>query len=163
MRAMFRGAYPLVRPTAHAVLSRLMVVQGYLHSEQSGRIRLRLNAPRDGAPSVLRMTGEPGASVRPTLRRLVRTLRRNAMRLRAAPLGTLLKVSEPGRGFHSGGTLPMSANPGRFETDTLGRPNGFERVHVVDSSVFPSITASTITLTVMANAYRIAETVGADA
>ena len=67
-----------------------------------------------------------------------------------------MKVGEPGRGFHSGGTLPMSASPGPFQTDSLGRPYGFELVHIVDSSVFPTINASTITLTAMANAHRIA-------
>ena len=37
----------------------------------------------------------------------------------------------------------------------LGRPAGFKRVYVVDSTVFPSIPATTITFTVMANAHRI--------
>jgi choline dehydrogenase-like flavoprotein len=33
------------------------------------------------------------------------------------------------------------------------------RTHVVDSTIFPSIPAPTITLTVMANAYRIGQEV----
>jgi choline dehydrogenase-like flavoprotein len=33
------------------------------------------------------------------------------------------------------------------------------RTHIVDSTIFPSIPAPTITLTVMANAYRIAQEV----
>ena len=51
----------------------------------------------------------------------------------------------------------MSHNPGRFETDTLGRLPGLERVHLIDASVFPSIPATTITLSIMANAHRIAQ------
>jgi choline dehydrogenase-like flavoprotein len=50
----------------------------------------------------------------------------------------------------------MSSEPQPGQTDALGRPHGLERVHLVDSSVFPSIPATTITLSVMANAYRIA-------
>jgi choline dehydrogenase-like flavoprotein len=49
----------------------------------------------------------------------------------------------------------MRENPGEYETDRLGRPGGWERIHVVDSSVFPSIPATTITMSVMANAHRI--------
>jgi choline dehydrogenase-like flavoprotein len=45
-------------------------------------------------------------------------------------------------------------------TDRLGRPNGLQRVYVVDASTFPSISATTITLTAMANARRIASEVG---
>jgi choline dehydrogenase-like flavoprotein len=49
----------------------------------------------------------------------------------------------------------MRRNPRAFEVDLLGRPNGFSRLHLVDASVFPSLPATTITLSVMANAHRI--------
>jgi choline dehydrogenase-like flavoprotein len=39
----------------------------------------------------------------------------------------------------------------------VGRLKQWQRIHLVDGSVFPSIPASTFTLTVMANAHRIAE------
>jgi choline dehydrogenase-like flavoprotein len=55
----------------------------------------------------------------------------------------------------------MRAHPGPFEVDVLGRPHGFTRVHVVDASVFPSLPATTITLSVMANAHRIASAASA--
>jgi choline dehydrogenase-like flavoprotein len=38
----------------------------------------------------------------------------------------------------------------------MGRLHGHERVHLVDSSVLPSIPATTFTYAVMANASRIA-------
>lgn len=53
----------------------------------------------------------------------------------------------------------MRLNPGPFETDTLGRLAGSKRVHAVDATILPSIAATTITLTVMANAHRIASEV----
>ena len=40
-------------------------------------------------------------------------------------------------------------------TDRLGRLHGLSRIHVVDASVLPSIPATTITFSVMANAHRI--------
>jgi choline dehydrogenase-like flavoprotein len=50
----------------------------------------------------------------------------------------------------------MSMRPGPFECDRLGVPTGFDRIHLVDASTFPDIPPTPITLTVMANAHRIA-------
>ena len=71
-----------------------------------------------------------------------------------------MREGEPGRGFHTGCSFPMSAAPKGFESDLLGRVAGLKRVHIVDSSVLPSIPATTITFTVMANAHRIGQAVG---
>jgi hypothetical protein len=71
------------------------------------------------------------------------------------PLSPFLKVMKPGKSYHYGGTFPMKASPGQFESDRLGRPAGFSRVHAVDASVLPSIAATTIVFTAMANAHRI--------
>jgi choline dehydrogenase-like flavoprotein len=89
------------------------------------------------------------------VRRVVRKLLGQARKLGAAPLPMLLQMGKPGRSFHAGGSFPMRSNPGAFETDTSGRPAGWRRVHAVDATVLPSIPATTITLTVMANAHRI--------
>jgi choline dehydrogenase-like flavoprotein len=63
-------------------------------------------------------------------------------------------------GFHVGGTLPMKQSPQKeTETDLLGRPGSMKNVHVVDSSVFPSLPGTTIGLLAMANADRIASEV----
>jgi choline dehydrogenase-like flavoprotein len=62
----------------------------------------------------------------------------------------------PGCGNHFGGSFPMSNNPAGLQTDILGRINGLDKVHIADSSIFPSISATTISLSVMANAHRIA-------
>jgi choline dehydrogenase-like flavoprotein len=68
----------------------------------------------------------------------------------------MLLLAGPGRGFHCGGTFPMQSKPDRLQSDTLGRPAGFRRLHVVDATTFPSVPAAPITYTVMANAHRIA-------
>ena len=49
----------------------------------------------------------------------------------------------------------MSAAPGALESDLWGRPQGWKRVHAVDATVLPSIPATTVTFSVMANAHRI--------
>jgi choline dehydrogenase-like flavoprotein len=43
------------------------------------------------------------------------------------------------------------------KSDLLGRPLGTQNIHVVDSSVLPTIAPGPITFTAMANAMRIAE------
>ena len=45
----------------------------------------------------------------------------------------------------------------RLDTDMLGRPFGWQRIHAVDASVLPSIPGTTLAFAVAANAVRIAE------
>ena len=148
---------PLRRPAApivDAVLSRLMLIQGYLHSDESPHMEARL--VRDSGPDRLILTEHRNPATRPAVRRLGRRLLRLAPQLRALPILPALQIAPAGRGFHSGGSFPMRADPGEMETDVVGRLGGRGRVHLADSSVLPSIPATTITYTVMANAHRIA-------
>ena len=58
--------------------------------------------------------------------------------------------------YHTGGTLPMKKIPkNETETNLLGNPVGWQKIHIVDSSIFPSLPATTIGMLAMANAYRI--------
>ena len=129
------------------LLERALVVQGYLHSDVSGRLEARLEGER------MRVTPYRNPVTRAVLKRVVRKI--GQMKLGARPLGPLLQETLPGRGYHSGGSFPMREAPGVGETDNMGRPYGRARTHIVDSSVFPTVPAATITLSVMANAWRI--------
>lgn len=133
----------------NVLLERALVVQGYLHSNSSGRLMARM----DG--DVLRVTAQRNPATRAALKRVVKRLGGMSSALGAHPVGLALQETLPGRGFHSGGSFPMRATPGPGETDVLGRPYGRSRTHIVDASVFPTIPAATITLSVMANAWRI--------
>jgi choline dehydrogenase-like flavoprotein len=140
----------LGRHVPAALERRLMILQGYLHSDDSATMTIELD--RSG---MLRLAARPSRRAGTVVRRVLRRLARNARVLGGVVVSPLVRIGEPGRGFHSGGSLPMRAEPGELETDVLGRPSGFTRVHAVDASVFPSIAAPTITLTAMANAHRI--------
>jgi choline dehydrogenase-like flavoprotein len=131
------------------LLERMLVVQGYLHSDRSGRLDARLDAGK------LIVTPQRNPVTNETLKRVIRKLVKMSPALGVAPVAPLLQEMLPGRGYHSGGSFPMRARPVRGETDALGRPYGRRRIYIVDSSVFPSIPAATITLAVMANAWRI--------
>jgi choline dehydrogenase-like flavoprotein len=146
------------RPLVDVLLSRMLLIQGYLHSSVSPTIRATLR-PASGRP-ILTLEERPNPATRPALRRLGARLLRHTFDFKALPLYPLLQVAPAGRGFHSGGTFPMREVPRPFECDVLGRPHGYSRVHVVDSTTFPTIPSTTITFTVMANAHRIASAVG---
>jgi choline dehydrogenase-like flavoprotein len=138
---------------AQPIEERLLVVQGYLHSDESPGIEMTLK--RNGEKDFLQLDARPNPETRRIVKNVLRELMRNARRLGATPLSPMLHLTQPGQGFHSGGTFPMRKNPGEFESNLLGRPRGWSRVHAVDASVLPSVPATTITLPVMANAHRI--------
>ena len=134
-------------------VGRLLLFQGYLHSAHSPHIELTLHKTAES--DKLSAVGVANPDTGKTLRKLVKKLTGLARLTGLMPLFPMLQPGKPGRGFHSGGTFPMRSNPGAGESDTFGRPSGMKRVHAVDASVFPTVPATTITLTVMANAYRI--------
>jgi choline dehydrogenase-like flavoprotein len=138
---------------AHPVLGRLLILQGFLHSADSPG--LTVGAEGSG----MRIVGDDVASASARVRRLVRRLAAHGRLLGMWPAPGLLHVGQPGKSNHIGGSLPMRHRPGALETDVLGRMPAHERVHVVDASIFPSIPATTVTLSVMANAHRIATAV----
>ncbi len=133
------------------LLNRMLIVQGYLHSAHSGTLEVRL---MDEGVAVTPRINRQTADI---VGRVLAKLGRLAWLTKALPLTPLLQVTAPGRGFHAGGSFPMAERPGDGQTDTLGRPAGWRRIHLVDASVFPSIAATTITLTAMANAWRIGD------
>jgi choline dehydrogenase-like flavoprotein len=143
------GAERLER-LAGPLLKRMVVLQGYLHSHDSPGIELHATA------AGIRLVGEDRSGATMRVKRLARHLAANARLLGLAPIPGLTQIGLPGKGNHLGGSLPMRCSPGELETDALGRPLRWERVHVVDASVLPSVPATTVTLSVMANAHRIA-------
>lgn len=146
---------PLGHPwLVRQLAERTIIVQGYLHSDHSSRIRMVLE--KGEAIDRTRLTAELNPATPRIVARVLRKLLGSAWRLGMAPGFSQLQLTPPGRGYHCGGSLPMRAQPGELETDTLGRPPGWRRVHAVDATVLPSIPATTITLSAMANAHRIA-------
>jgi choline dehydrogenase-like flavoprotein len=63
---------------------------------------------------------------------------------------------KPGATLHYAGTLPVSDSERPLTLDSDGRLAGTRRVHVADGSGFRYLPANGLTLTLMANAHRIA-------
>jgi choline dehydrogenase-like flavoprotein len=144
-------------PLIGALSRRLVVATGFLHSDYSTTFAVRIERTNDR--STLAVTPELNPATPPRLQAALRTFRQIGRLTGLLPMIRMTVVAEPGRSFHYGGTFPMAAQPRAWQTDRLGRLPGLQRVHVVDASIFPSIPAPTITLTAMANAYRIASSV----
>ncbi len=132
------------------LLGRLLVLQGFLHSADSPGLTVAFE------PDRVRVSGDRLPPRAGCVARVVRRLAAHGRALGMLPAPGLWHAGRPGKSNHLGGTLPMRSSPRELETDTLGSLPGMSRVHIVDASVFPSIPATTITLSVMANAHRIA-------
>lgn len=77
-------------------------------------------------------------------------------RLGAVLMPTSFKVGRPGSDIHYAASLPMRAEPVRGQTDRYGELAGVAGIHVVDGASLSSLPAKSHTLTIMANADRIA-------
>lgn len=60
-----------------------------------------------------------------------------------------------GSSLHYAGTLPMTADPGPYQTAGDGRLYGTKNVYVTDGACFSALPAKNLTFTIMANALRI--------
>ena len=144
----------VARPLAELLSRRLIVAQAFLHSDSSPSIGIRIEGPV--GKERLDFRAEPNDRTASVMGLVTRRLAKAARLANISALTPLVRLNPLGSSFHAGGTFPMRENPEKGETDVLGRPAGFRRVHLIDASVFPSIPASTITFSVMANAHRIA-------
>ena len=145
------------------LVERIMAAWCSLHSDQSDIVRIRLASAKRGDERLLEIGSIKRAETAEAVRNVAWGMVPVGLRCRTLFVAPLTLVMEPGGGSHTGGSFPMRRQPGsRFETDLLGRPVGYSRVHLVDSSIFPSIPATTIALLIMANADRIASAVTLD-
>lgn len=144
----------LLKPLIKLLSKHLIVAQGFLHSDYSPTIEVHLNKDRDKTSFQLHARSNPKTIS--ALKAIKKKLSTVAISAGLVPLLPLSHHGDAGSSFHCGSTFPMTDNPTGLESDTLGRPAGLKRVYIVDASVLPSIPATTITLSVMANAHRIA-------
>ncbi|RWD37131.1 MAG: GMC family oxidoreductase [Mesorhizobium sp.] len=148
------------------LLSRLTVGLGYLPSWASPKVRVttQVSAAPDELPQItLTSEGFSEAKVRgkdmpPMLPDVLKRIRRAAPYLDLWPVTPQMLWSGGAKSYHFGGSFPHASEPdsGSATTDRLGRLARWDRIHLIDGSVFPNVPATTFTLTVMANSHRIA-------
>jgi ferredoxin len=149
------------RPAAIELLRHATLGLGYLPSWASPQLRVVARRPQGSELLPGLEIGPHGsASGRiPMLQEVLRRVTRAAPYLDLLPIKMMQYVSAGGKSYHFGGSFPhaMLDEAGPLNTDRVGRLKAWRRIHLVDGSVFPSIPAITFTLTVMANAHRIAD------
>jgi len=113
---------------------------------------IRLKAAPDG--SALEASAAYSPEERKWLSRNEWRLLRFLMGLGCVPLG----VSRPlhGASLHYAGTLPYSEEPRPFTTSPCGLLHGTSHIYVADGSSWRYLPAKGLTLTLMANARRVA-------
>ncbi len=152
--ANYGARLPGSAPIWRALARRLIVAQVFLHSDHSHGIAL--SPSEDGRLNAVQMTNAATGDI---MASAARAYADGFAKAGLVALRFALRHGQVGASFHLGGSLAMSDAPRGAQTDMLGQVPGLHRVHVVDASVLPSIAATTITMTVMANAHRIASEV----
>ncbi len=147
---------PQAQAVATQVLRRTTAGLGYLPSWASPKVRITYRRGADGALPDL--TVQADGERRPAmLRTVMKRLLRAAPALDLWPVVPQTRLSGAAKSYHFGGSFAHSAGgASRTTTDTLGRIADWSRIHLIDGSVLPSVPSTTFTLTVMANAHRIA-------
>jgi ferredoxin len=147
-----------------AILRRATAALGYLPSWVSPKLVVEVRPGHGGLPPVA-ISSAPNPDTSTTLRRVMRRVLGVSAALDLWPGLPALRVSGPGKSYHFGGSFPhvRRPRPTAVETDTLGRLPEWRRIHLVDGAVLPSVPATTFTLSVMANAHRIATQVASEA
>jgi choline dehydrogenase-like flavoprotein len=141
----------LMRP----VLRRTMIAWCGMHSDHSSWVETTLRRRDDTELLELDHGHEPKAVQ--AARVVARDLFRKGMMFKTLFVPNVIRISNPGSGTHCGGSFPMRKSPrSPMETDALGRPFGWSNVFVVDAAAHPSIPGTTLAMSVMANAMRIA-------
>ena len=149
---------PLAEPLLGALLRRVAVGLGYLPGWAAPRVNVvarRVGAGNERLP-VLEIDRD-GTDRWPTiLRGLVRAMLRVAPALDLWPVVPMISVSAAAKSYHFGSSFPHDRARTMTSTDRTGRLAAWDNIHLVDASVFPAVPATTFTLTIMANAHRIA-------
>jgi len=152
----FRSLIPNPLPLT-PITSRFYLFQGFLHSQDSGHLELKVLSGGSNGDEILVRGVENARAMR------VAKKARNLIRKSILGFGVIppfpIKLIPPGRSFHTGGSFPMGGDHPVYSSDILGRPAGLKRVHIVDSANFPTVAGSSIAFTIMANADRIVNAV----
>ena len=137
------------------ILGRLMAVQGYLDSDTGSEIEISLDVSGADNQAKVKLVSMNTNRATRIIKNAVRKIFLDARYLGFWPVSPMLEMGVPGDGNHIGGVFPMMGSPGEHGTDKYGRLEGKGKVHVVDSSIMPSLPAGPPTFSIMANAYRI--------
>jgi choline dehydrogenase-like flavoprotein len=148
---------PVSRPVAlrltRSLAPSLLLATCYLPGRFSANT-LRV-ADNDNERQITVIEGELTQIARDTLLAAGRRLAREMRRLGAFAIPRSLSIAIPGTDAHYAGTLPMDGS-NQAACAPTGELNACPGLYIIDGSILPSLPAKHCTLTIMANADRIA-------
>jgi choline dehydrogenase-like flavoprotein len=109
-----------------------------------------------GGDGILRITGGYHDAVQGLMSEVVRRLRKVYWKCGAWLLPMSFTIGKPGADIHYASTLPMRVKPRLGETDKQGELFGLPGVYIIDGASLSTLSEKSHTLTIMANADRIA-------
>jgi|APSaa5957512535_1039671.scaffolds.fasta_scaffold02521_10 hypothetical protein len=139
------------------LIKHLIIAHGNIHSKDADGYILNLRKTDDSDTDILYSKREQKENTSRAIKQSVLKLSNILRRIGCIVILPAVQNSMESGGFHVGGTMPMRIKPvEEIDTNLLGVPKGWKNIHVIDSSVFPSLPSTTIGLLAMANATRIA-------
>jgi choline dehydrogenase-like flavoprotein len=151
---------PSLRGVKSALLKRITIGLGYLPSWWSAGFDVSFTRPdADGQLAAMALAPSSASHelANTKLRSVVKRLVVAGPHLGIFPVVPQIKLAAPTKSYHFGGSFPHASAPkDGLESDILGRVQPWHNIHLVDASVFPTVPATTFTLSIMANAHRIA-------
>jgi choline dehydrogenase-like flavoprotein len=99
--------------------------------------------PRDGETTLIKKS--------------IKTIRKAFLRLGCIITSGMIHIRPMGASVHYSGTIPMSENGSSFTTTKYCQSRDFNNLYFVDGTTFPFLPSKNLTLTLMANAIRVAD------
>lgn len=147
---------PVAKLVPNRVYQHMMAGIGFIPPEFSGKIVIQKSATGSGEVNVRTRTN-PQSQI--TVRAAVKKLSSAMRPLGFFPVARFTQISNVGASYHAGNLMVDSKRV--IDTHT-GQLTSIQSVHVVDGAALPVLPTGPVTLTIMANAYRIAEAVARD-
>ena len=147
--------YPLSRQIIRRLQPALMIGTCYLGSSYS-RHTIRLFPPGN-----MKIFGGLASTAVLTTKTVLDRLANALMRYGVYQIPGSANMSKVGDDVHYAGTVPMRTSPRIGEADSHGEVQGLPGVYVVDGSALTALPPKVHTLTIMANADRIATAIAA--
>ena len=143
-------SYPLSRQIARRLQPALLIGTCYLGSSYSS------NTVRLSSSGELKINGGYTSNVEPIFKTVINRLASAMIRYNIYLISNSMGMGKTGEDVHYAGTVPMRSDPRIGEANSQGEVQGLPGVYVVDGSALTSLPSKLHTLTIMANADRIA-------
>ena len=139
------------------IINRIFLISGFIHSNHSS-YSVTINSKNSNYN--IFENKKNLQKIKFTIKKQLKSLQ---VKLKFFLLSPFLKIGGFGISYHLGGTIPMQDinnrkknEPNKIHTNLKGELSCSKNVFIIDASCFPSVPAGSISLTIMANALRIA-------